>query len=86
MLAAHFGYGEAKLPPEGCLCGVGRPFRIEEQKSTVATATADRDPARTRLQPLPGCSSGPGTRSDHELDLGMKNFMVLKLPQAFAYF
>jgi hypothetical protein len=44
------------------------------------------DPNRTTLQPLPECSSGPGTRSDHELDLGMKTLMVLKLPQAFADF
>jgi hypothetical protein len=44
------------------------------------------DPAETMLQPLPECSSGLGTRSDHEFDLGMKTLVVLKLPQAFADF
>ena len=47
-----------------------------------------RPPLVTRsgltLEPLPECSSGPGTRSDHELNLGMKTLMVLKLPQALA--
>jgi hypothetical protein len=37
-------------------------------------------------QPLPECSSGPGTRSDHELELGMKAALVLKLPQALTDF
>jgi hypothetical protein len=45
-----------------------------------------RSPLVSRLQPLPECSSSPATRSEHELDLGMKTLMVLELPQAFADF
>jgi hypothetical protein len=61
-------------------------FGSKSQKSAVAATIAAGYPPETRLQPVPECSAGPGTRPDHELDLGMKNLVVFKLPQAFADF